>query len=330
MKYRTLGNTDEKLSAIGLGCMGMSQAYGQRDDVESIATLHKALDLGINFWDTADFYGRGDNEKLISQVLKKNRDSIFLATKFGFREDPEAKHFSAKFDGSPKWMYQAVEKSLKRLKTDYIDLYYAHRVDPNVPIEDTVGAMADLVKQGKVKYIGLSEASAKTIRKAHAEHPISALQSEYSLLTRNVETEILPALKELSISFVPFSPLHRGLLTDNFESIREIKDDDARKDLPRFQGKHLENNLNLAMELKSIATAKGISTSQLALAWILAQGENIMPIAGTKKIKYLEKNAASVAIDLSKEDFDKIEKALLKYPDTGPRYPESAMKLVDE
>ncbi len=330
MKYRKLGNTEEKLSAIGLGCMGMSQAYGERDDKESIATLHRAIDLGINFWDTADFYGRGDNEKLISKTLNENRDKVFLATKFGFREDPGAKHFSAKFDGSPEWMYQAVEKSLKRLNVDHIDLYYAHRVDPNVPIEETVGAMADLVKQGKVRFLGLSEASAQTIKKANEVHPISALQSEYSLLTRDVEREILPALRKMNISFVPFSPLSRGLLTDNLESIRNIKKDDARKDLPRFKGEHLENNLNLARAVKGVAEEKGISTSQLALAWILAQGENIVPIAGTKKRKYLEKNADAVDVELGSGDIEKIENILSKYANTGPRYPESAMKLVDD
>ena len=329
MKYRNLGKTHEKLSSIGLGCMGMSQAYGERDDTESIATLHKALDLGVNFWDTADFYGRGDNEKLISKTLNENREKVFLATKFGFRDDPGAKHFSAKFDGSPEWMRQAVENSLQRLNTDHIDLYYAHRVDPNVPIEETVGAMAELVKEGKVRYLGLSEASVKSIRKAHQTHPISALQSEYSLLTRNVEKEILPVLDELNISFVPFSPLHRGLLTDNFESLHEIGEDDARRNLPRFNGKHLENNLNLAGELKTIAKGKDISTSQLALAWLLAQGENILPIAGTKKRKYLEKNAAAVDVELSKSDMGAIEAALNKYPDVGVRYPEGAMKLVD-
>lgn len=329
MKYRKLGSTKENLSAIGLGCMGMSQAYGERDDEESIATLHRALDLGINFWDTADFYGRGANEELLSKTLNENRDKIFLATKFGFREDPGAKHFSAKFDGSPEWMYQAVEKSLQRLNTDHIDLYYAHRVDPEVPIEDTVGAMAELVKQGKVRYLGLSEASVKSIRKAHKIHPISALQSEYSLLTRNVEKEILPVLDELQISLIPFSPLHRGLLTDNFESIRDIKEDDARKDLPRFQGKYLDNNINLARALKKIADKKNISTSQLALAWILAQGENIIPIAGTKKRKYLEKNAAAVDVSLTQSELQNIEKTLAEYPDVGPRYPESAMKLID-
>ncbi|HEA30994.1 MAG TPA: aldo/keto reductase [Leeuwenhoekiella sp.] len=330
MRYRNLGNTNEKLSAVGLGCMGMSHAYGVKDDTESIATLHKALDLGVNFWDTADFYGKGENEKLISKVLTQNRDKIFIATKFGFREDEKGSVFSSRFDGSPAWMREAIEGSLKRLGVDHIDLYYTHRVDPNVPIEETVGAMAELVKEGKVKYLGLSEASASSIKKAHAVHPISALQSEYSLITRDLEKDVFPVLQELQISLIPFSPLSRGLLTDNYEILKDLKEGDARTNLPRFQGENLENNLNLAHELKNFAEAKGIYTSQLALAWILAQGDNIIPIAGTKKRKYLERNAAATAINLTSEDLQHIDQLLKKYPNIGKRYPEGAMKLVDK
>lgn len=328
MKYRKLGNTEEKLSAIGLGCMGMSHAYGHQDDVESIKALEKALDLGINFWDTADFYGAGENEKLISKLLKTNRDKIFIATKFGFIYDQNTSSFNSSFDGSPKYMRKAVELSLQRLNIETIDLYYAHRVDPNVPIEETVGAMADLVKEGKVRYLGLSEASPTSIRKANAVHPIAALQSEYSLLTRDVENEILPTVRELGISLVPFSPLARGLF-NNINTLDNLEASDARRALPRFQEKYLENNKKLADALNDLASTKNITGSQLALAWVLAQGEDIIPIPGTKRVKYLEQNAAAVDVNLSESDLKSIEEILQKYPDTGERYPEGAMKLVN-
>ena len=326
MKYRELGNTGEQLSATGLGCMSMSHAYGEPNDDESIATLHRALDLGVNLWDTADVYGSGKNEELIARVLVPNRSKIFIATKFGFTQNADGKGMS--FNGSPAYMKTAVEASLKRLKTDVIDLYYAHRVDPNVPIEEMVGAMAELVKEGKVRYLGLSEASANSIKKAYAVHPISALQSEYSLLTREPEQDVLPLCKELGISFVPFSPLARGLVTNTLKT-DALADGDFRKSLPRYQKEHQENNNNLVAGFATLARQKQCTPAQLALAWVLAQGDHIMPIPGTKKRKYLEENAAAVDVALEEVDFKAIDGLLLKYPNTGNRYSESNEKLVD-
>jgi len=325
MQYRTLGNTNEKLSAIGLGCMGMNYAYGTSDDDESIATLNRAIELGVNFWDTADMYADGKNEELVARVLAPNRKKVFIATKFGFRWREDGTNY---LDGSPAYMKKAVEASLRRLKTDVIDLYYAHRIDPQIGVEEMVGAMAELVKEGKVRYLGLSEASAASLRKANQIHPISALQSEYSILTRDVEAEILPACKELGVTFVPFSPLGRGLITNTL-SEQKIPANDFRRTLPRFSDEHWDNNQQLSNGFAEIAAQKNCTPAQLALAWVLSRGENIIPIPGTKKTKYLKENAEAINVQLSKADLVSIDELLKRFPNIGNRYSDGMMKMVD-
>jgi aryl-alcohol dehydrogenase-like predicted oxidoreductase len=326
MLFRELGNSGEKVSAVGLGCMGMSQSYGERNDEESIATLNLALDLGINFWDTSDFYGLHHNEELISKVLAPNRDKVFIATKFGIRKGDDGNIF---IDNSPGYIRKAVEGSLSRLKTDVIDLYYAHRINPAVPLEESIGTMADLIDEGKIRHIGLSEVSAATLLKAHAVHPVTALQSEYSVITRNVEKEILPLCKEMKIGFIPFSPIARGLLS-NAVDINSFPENDMRRTLPRFDDEHWNNNKELAEAFADFASQKNCTSAQLAVAWVLAQGENIIPIPGTKRRKYLEENARAVDIKLSGEDLKNIDEIVSKYPNIGNRYNEKLQKLVNK
>lgn len=316
MIYKKLGNSNIEVSAIGLGCMGMSASYGVPNDKESIEVLEKAIELGINFFDTADIYGNGVNEELISKVLIKYRDKVIIATKFGFRINDKGENY---IDASPKWLKIAVENSLKRLKTDIIDIYYVHRLDGKVPVEETIGAMSDLVKEGKIKYIGLSECSAEDLKKANKVHKITALQSEYSIIMRQVEKEILPLTKELEISFIPFAPLGRGIIANKFD-IKNIPQNDFRMRLPRYQGEYLENNTNLAKEFEEYAKNKNTTASALAIAWVMARAENIIPIPGTKKVKYLEENIKSIDIKITEEDFKQIDNILNKYPNVGERY----------
>jgi aryl-alcohol dehydrogenase-like predicted oxidoreductase len=327
MKLRMLGRSGLTVSAIGLGCMGMSQAYGTRDDEESVRTLHRALDLGVTFLDTADAYGDGTNERLVGGAIRGRRHEVMLATKFGILRDRNGVPVGV--NGSPAYVRQACDASLLRLGIEQIDLYYLHRVDPKTPIEATVGAMADLVREGKVRHLGLSEAAPATIRRAHAVHPIAALQSEYSLWNRDPETDVLPVCRELGIGFVPFSPLGRGLLSGTVTSIDDMPADDFRRWLPRFQGDNFQKNLELVNPLKEIAARKGCAPSQLALAWILAKGGDIVPIPGTKRRAYLESNAAAAAIELTGDELRALDLAFPIGVAAGPRYPAEMMGMVD-
>jgi aryl-alcohol dehydrogenase-like predicted oxidoreductase len=318
METRKLGNQGLEVSALGLGCMGMSEFYGKRDEEEAIATIRRALDLGITLLDTADMYGQGHNEELVGKAIANCREQVILATKFGILRS-EDRGFRG-FNGKPEYVHQACNASLKRLGIDTIDLYYLHRVDPEVPIEDTVGAMAELVQQGKVRYLGLSEAAPDTIRRAQAVHPISALQTEYSLWSRDPEDEILPTVRELGIGFVPYSPLGRGFLSGQFNSPDDFAQNDYRLHSPRFQGENFYKNLEVVDRVKEIAQAKGVTASQLAIAWLLAQGNDIVPIPGTKKRQYLEENVAAAEITLTLAELEQIEAVAPQGITAGDRY----------
>jgi aryl-alcohol dehydrogenase-like predicted oxidoreductase len=327
MKYRKLGRSGLKVSGLGLGCMGMSEFYAGATEQESVATIHRALDLGLNLLDTADIYGPFKNEELVGRAIRDRRDRVVLATKFGNVRGPDGTFVGV--NGRPEYVRQSCDDSLGRLGTDHIDLYYQHRVDRTVPIEETVGAMADLVRAGKVRFIGLSEASPATIRRAHKVHPIAALQTEYSLWSRDPEDEILPTLRELGIGFVAYSPLGRGFLTGRFRRFEEIPEGDYRRNSPRFRGENFQKNLALVDRVREIAGEKGVKASQLALAWVLAQGEEIVPIAGTARRDHLEENIAALDIVLWREDLRRIDEMAPKGAVAGPRYPEAAMRHVN-
>ena len=326
MEKVALGSQGAVVSRMGLGCMGISEFYGERNDEESAATLLRALDLGINFFDTADVYGIGDNETFLGQVLGKRRDEVFLATKFANLRSKEDPGFWA-ISGRPEYVRAACDASLQRLGMDHIDLYYQHRVDPQTPIEETVGAMAELVKEGKVRYLGLSEASPATIRRAHKVHPITALQTEYSLWERHVEGEILPTVRELGIGFVPYSPLGRGFLTGSIKKFDDLAADDWRRNNPRFQGENFARNLDLVAKVEELARAKGCTPAELALAWLLAQGPDVVPIPGSTRAERVEENAGAIHVRLSREDLAALDAIAPSV--AGERYPEGGMRAVN-